>query len=105
LSSRGTITNVEPRKWVSKILYVKLSLSFFLELVWILIGTYFAFGDTSSCDKEVVLTMKFAVLTEWFVALIVMIGIVIVFDPLGKKRDYSGTEREFQKATKMWENR
>ncbi|XP_064620702.1 diacylglycerol lipase-beta-like isoform X3 [Lineus longissimus] len=103
-STRGTIANVEPRKWLPKILYLKLALGVFVELAWILLGTYFAFGDTSMCDNQVVLTMKIAVVTEWFVAVVAIVGIIIIFDPLGK-RDLSETERDFQNAAKIWENR
>lgn len=99
VSMQGTITNTRPRRQLSKLIYMKLAISF-PELVWNILGTYWAFGKSSGCELHVVAAVKGAVLSGWVIAVIVIIGIIVVFDPLGGKRDTSA-----ESAKRVWEAR
>ena len=88
---------------MSKLIYTKLVISI-PELVWNILGTYWAFGLSSGCEIHVVWTVKGAVLSGWAIAFIVIIGIVIVFDPLGGNRE-SGSLDGADNAKKVWEIR
>ena len=102
-SMQGTITNVWPRRKLSKLIYVKLAISL-VELVWNILGTYWAFGKSSGCELHVVLTVKGAVLSGWVLAFIVMIGIIVVFDPLGGKKEVPSLQGA-DSAKRVWEIR
>ncbi|XP_053393222.1 diacylglycerol lipase-beta-like isoform X2 [Mercenaria mercenaria] len=82
VSMQGTITNCAARRKMSKLIYVKFAITF-PELAWNIMGTYWAFGMSSGCEKHVVLTVKGVVLFGWVMGIVVLIGIAVVFDPLG----------------------
>ena len=48
VSSRGTIADPRPRRAIAPLLYVKITL-FAPELLWTVLGTYWAFDDSSDC--------------------------------------------------------
>ena len=48
ISSRGSIMNTRPRRHIHVPLYLKLAL-FLPELLWTVLGTYWAFDDQSNC--------------------------------------------------------
>lgn len=95
VSMQGTITNCAPRKKISKIIYVKLAITF-PELAWNIMGTYWAFGMSSGCEKHVVLTVKGVVLFGWVMGIVVLIGIAVVFDPLGALHHTVSTSQQQQ---------
>lgn len=103
ISMQGTVTNTHPRRRMNKLIYTKFGISL-PELVWNILGTYWAFGLSSGCELHVVWTVKGAVLSGWVIAFIVIVGILIVFDPLGGKRD-SGSLQGADNAKKVWEIR
>ena len=103
ISMQGTITNTHPRRRMNKLIYTKLGISI-PELVWNILGSYWAFGLSSGCEVHVVWTVKGAVLSGWVIALIVIVGILIVFDPLGGNRD-SGSLQGADNAKRVWEIR
>ncbi|XP_023932665.1 sn1-specific diacylglycerol lipase beta [Lingula anatina] len=84
LSTRGTILNIRPRRHITKFLYLRVAL-FFPELVWNILGAIWAFDESLDCDTHVVWTVKGVVISMWVLLLGVFIGLLIVFDPLGKK--------------------
>ncbi|XP_033734525.1 sn1-specific diacylglycerol lipase beta-like isoform X2 [Pecten maximus] len=84
-SMQGSIMYPYPRKRMPRLLYVKMSVSV-PELAWIVLGTYWSFGLASGCEPSVVMTVKGAVLCGWVIAFLILIGLFIVFDPLGGLR-------------------
>ncbi|KAK2160528.1 hypothetical protein LSH36_131g02023 [Paralvinella palmiformis] len=82
VSSRGTIVNVGPRRHLSLILYCKLFM-LLPEFAVTLLGTLWAFDLESNCDKTVVYAMRATALSGWLVLACLIIGIAVVFDPLG----------------------
>lgn len=58
------------------------------EFVWNVLGTYWSFGlsNTSDCEPSVVMTVRGAVLCGWVMAFVILVGLFIVFDPLGGLR-------------------
>ena len=84
-SMRGAIIEVHQRRLIPLIIYAKAVL-FFPELVWLGIGTFWAFTSKEPCSFLVVSTVKSAVVIGWVMFVSLMIGILIVFDPVGHKR-------------------
>jgi len=120
-SMQGSITNSYPRKRITKLLYIKIGVSF-PELIWNCMGTYWSFGWSSSgCETHIVRTVQGAVISGWILALILLVGLGVVFDPLGGKstrprthsqlvRLESNTREQFVNraraaARKTWERR
>lgn len=112
-SMSGTITNFWPRRRMSKLIYIKLAISL-PELAWNIMGTYWAFGKSSGCEAHVVMIVKGAVITGWVIGLIVVIGIAVVFDPLGALHPIQGQQDSQGKemaaaaamsAKRVWERR
>nr|XP_022316925.1 sn1-specific diacylglycerol lipase beta-like isoform X2 [Crassostrea virginica] len=83
VSTRGTIMITAPRKNLTKLLYLKLVITL-PELVWNILGTYWSFLESSNCQEFVVRTVQGAVITGWVLGVLIIIGVAIVFDPLGK---------------------
>ncbi|KAG8185295.1 hypothetical protein JTE90_023903 [Oedothorax gibbosus] len=84
ISSRGTVTQTRPRRHLCKILYLRL-LVMIVETVWNSIGTKWAFTPADhSCEaKEVVLLVQIIAVCSWGLITIMLLGIVLVFDPIG----------------------
>ncbi|KAL5018349.1 hypothetical protein ScPMuIL_004071 [Solemya velum] len=82
ISMKGSMTNIHPRRKLTKLIYVRIALTI-PEFAWNILGTYWAFGQTDQCLPEVVGTVKGVVLSGWCIAVIVIVGIIIIFDPLG----------------------
>ncbi|XP_061191420.1 diacylglycerol lipase-beta-like isoform X2 [Saccostrea echinata] len=118
VSSRGTIMITGPRKKLAKLLYLKLVITV-PEIVWNILGTYWSFLRSSNCQVFVVKTVQGAVLTGWILGVLVIIGIIVVFDPLGKlnkikprisgelqsKESTQFLEGAMSAAKKAWEKR
>lgn len=82
-SMLGTITNVEPRKPVSSLIILKLVL-FAVDIAWTGIGTYWAFSEhVVDCSPVVVNVVKGATIVGWIMLFFLLVGILLVFDPLG----------------------
>ena len=116
-SMQGTITQPHPRKRIPLLLYIKTAV-IVPDLVWMAIGTFWAFGKSYGCDYYVVLTVKGAVICAWVAMFVTIIGILIIFDPLGNAKHKHKYERymtcgvgeslESSQATmaaKIWERR
>lgn len=105
VSMQGTIMITSPRKKLSKLLYLKIIITL-PELVWNILGTYWSFLQSSNCQEFVVRTVQGAVITGWVLGVIVMIGIAIVFDPLGKvhkKHDSSCSDLQSDEKSQILE--
>ncbi|KAK3090708.1 hypothetical protein FSP39_013912 [Pinctada imbricata] len=84
ISMKGSITNVGPREKLVLFLYIKIAISV-PELIWNILGTYWSFSESKECQRSVVWTARGAVISGWILAVIVIIGVIVVFDPLGKQ--------------------
>lgn len=113
VSMQGTITNCSPRRKMTKLIYSKFAITL-PELAWNIMGTYWAFGGSSGCEKHVVLTVKGVVIFGWVMGIVVLIGIGVVFDPLGALHQISnnresqrdGADKEISNSAKrVWETR
>jgi len=72
---QGTMRVPGPRRHVSTVLYTKLAL-FFIEIIWLVIGSYWSLGDYKNCDWTVIITVRFLIGLAWIgvVVFIIMIG-------------------------------
>ena len=82
VSMRGTIRDSHPRRHINILIYLKAAI-LLPEAVWIIIATYWAFGYSFSCDWTVYWAARGAVICAWIVGFWTIVGIVLVFDPLG----------------------
>lgn len=83
VSMKGTICNPGPRKSMSKLLYIRLTL-FLPEMVWACLGASWI-ADGVQCDRAVVNGVIATVVVSWIIILSTVVTIIIVFDPLGGK--------------------
>lgn len=97
-SMQGTITNEEPRKKVSSLIVLKLIL-YAVDVTWTAIGTYWAFSEhVVGCPSAVVIIVKGATIVGWIMLFFLLVGILIVFDPLGHLAE---TPDQVQKLWKL----
>ncbi|GMS87447.1 hypothetical protein PENTCL1PPCAC_9622, partial [Pristionchus entomophagus] len=79
ISARGAIMEANPRKPIATLLYVRVPL-FFFEIVWTTIATVAVFGGYNICNFIVFL--RVVVCLEWALIAIVVIGLLVVFNPM-----------------------
>ncbi|RMX38306.1 hypothetical protein pdam_00010928 [Pocillopora damicornis] len=100
ISIQGTVMNSRPRQLMPVLLYIQLGL-YLPELLWTILGTYWAVKNGSSCQPSLVIAVCVSVTLEWLILLVVFIGVLVLFDPLGTiHKDPFG--REF---SPLWEKR
>uniref|UniRef100_A0A8C3Y8M3 Diacylglycerol lipase-beta n=1 Tax=Catharus ustulatus TaxID=91951 RepID=A0A8C3Y8M3_CATUS len=120
VSMQGTISNPGPRKSLPKILYTRLLL-YFPEFIWAVVGAVWVSDNSVQCEKTVVNGVIGTVIASWIIIVFTVIGVVIVFDPLGGKRTFylpDGVSRNLESsqsgqllynvkssATRVWEKR
>ncbi|XP_070579406.1 diacylglycerol lipase-beta-like isoform X2 [Ptychodera flava] len=117
ISMQGTVINTYPRRHLPIFLYIRLAL-FIPEIIWVVVGTRWVFHRGNDCDPSVVATVQGAVISSWIILIFVIIGIALVFDPLGKlhvkirKNDQlqSSEAEQLRQSTQLaaqrvWENR
>ncbi|XP_059340316.1 diacylglycerol lipase-beta isoform X3 [Ammospiza nelsoni] len=117
---QGTISNPGPRKSLPKILYTRLLL-YFPEFIWAVVGAVWVSDNSVQCEKTVVNGVIGTVIASWIIIIFTIIGVVIVFDPLGGKKTFylpEGVSRNLESshsgqllynvkssATRVWEKR
>ncbi|NXL24213.1 DGLB lipase, partial [Setophaga kirtlandii] len=122
VSMQGTISNPGPRKSLPKILYTRLLL-YFPEFIWAVVGAVWVSDNSVQCEKTVINGVTGAVIASWIIIIFTIIGVVIVFDPLGGKKTFylpepDGVSRDLESshseqllysvkssATRVWEKR
>lgn len=120
ISMQGTIANPGPRKCMPKLLYVRLAL-YVPELVWAVLGAIWVSDNSVRCDLALVHVVLLTVIASWLIIVFTTIAILIVFDPMGRKKAlyFEGSENhdlessESQQlmynvkktATRVWETR
>ncbi|NXB94670.1 DGLB lipase, partial [Vidua chalybeata] len=120
VSMQGTISNPGPRKSLPKILYTRLLL-YFPEFIWAVVGAVWVSDNSVQCEKTVINGVMGTVIASWIIIIFTIIGVVIVFDPLGGKKTFylpDGVSRNLESsqsgqllynvkssATRVWEKR
>ncbi|NXR11470.1 DGLB lipase, partial [Semnornis frantzii] len=120
VSMQGTISNPGPRKSLPKLLYVRLLLCL-PELIWAVVGAVWVSDSSVHCERTVVNAIVVTVVASWVIIIFTIIGVVIVFDPLGGKKTFyltDGVGRNLESsqsgqllynvkstATRVWEKR
>lgn len=85
VSMQGTITNPGPRRSIPTLIYVR-TLLYVPELCWAVLGAVWVSDDSPGCDKSVVNAVIGAVVASWIILFFTVVAVLIVFDPLGSKR-------------------
>ncbi|KGL73154.1 Sn1-specific diacylglycerol lipase beta, partial [Tinamus guttatus] len=85
ISMRGTISNPGPRKSLPKLLYTRLLL-YLPEFIWAVVGAVWVSDSSVHCEKTVMSVIFGTVVASWIIIVFTIIGVIIVFDPLGGKK-------------------
>ncbi|KAK6481755.1 sn1-specific diacylglycerol lipase beta-like [Huso huso] len=120
VSMQGSISNSGPRRSIPALIYVR-TLLYVPELVWAVLGAVWVSNDSPGCDKSVVNAVIGAVVASWIILFFTVVAVLIVFDPLGSKRQgylVSHGDRDLQSsqsaqlmyrarslAARVWESR
>ncbi|KAF6020892.1 DAGLB [Bugula neritina] len=97
-SSKGNISECSFRRHVAQVLYVKLAL-FIMEVVWLVMGTYWATFEYKNCDFIIVGTVRAMVSLAWIGVFVFTIMFIFLFSPLGN--DSSSVDD----ASNIWRRR
>ncbi|XP_053625212.1 diacylglycerol lipase-beta-like isoform X2 [Plodia interpunctella] len=111
-SARGTITDVDKRKFVSPLLLLKVLLVL-PEIALNVMGTMWMFCDVIKCtvkDSFSSIVIQSIVLFNWVQLGLTLLGLFMVFDPLGSVRygdmqDTPNQVRHHRKVTGLWSRR
>ena len=95
ISSKGTIVDTSERRYLSVFLYIRLFLCI-PDIVWTALGSQWAFQEMH-CDAIAVAVIRTAVVVGWLLVLALIIGIAVVFDPLGHHHSGSGSQQEHER--------
>ncbi|KAM9716638.1 diacylglycerol lipase-beta [Menidia menidia] len=90
VSAQGTITNPGPRRSMPSLVYLR-ALLYIPELVWACLGAVWVSDDSRGCDPATVGAVISAVVASWILLLSTALGVVFVFDPLGRPRSQPAT--------------
>uniref|UniRef100_A0A8C0FDG8 Diacylglycerol lipase-beta n=1 Tax=Bubo bubo TaxID=30461 RepID=A0A8C0FDG8_BUBBB len=91
ISMQGTISNPGPRKSLPKLLYTRLLL-YLPEFIWAVLGAVWVSDSSVHCEKTVINVIMGTVIASWVIIIFTIIGVVIVFDPLGGKKTFYLTD-------------
>ncbi|NXN95546.1 DGLB lipase, partial [Rhinopomastus cyanomelas] len=91
VSMQGTISNPGPRKSLPKLLYTRLLL-YVPEFIWAVAGAVWVSDSSVRCEKTVINVILGTVIASWVIIIFTIIGVVIVFDPLGGKKTFYFTD-------------
>ncbi|KFO03585.1 Sn1-specific diacylglycerol lipase beta, partial [Balearica regulorum gibbericeps] len=91
VSMQGTISNPGPRKSLPKLLYTRLLL-YLPEFIWAVVGAVWVSDSSVHCEKTVINVVIGTVIASWVIIVFTIIGVVIVFDPLGGKKTFYLTD-------------
>ncbi|KAG2455682.1 DGLB lipase, partial [Polypterus senegalus] len=85
VSMQGTITNPGPRRSIPTLIYIR-TILYVPELVWACLGAMWVSDTSLGCEVSVVRAVIVAVIASWIILFFTAVAIMIVFDPLGRKR-------------------
>uniref|UniRef100_A0A3B5KZK0 Diacylglycerol lipase-beta n=1 Tax=Xiphophorus couchianus TaxID=32473 RepID=A0A3B5KZK0_9TELE len=85
VSAQGTITNPGARRSMPALVYLR-ALLYIPEFVWACLGAVWVSDDSRGCAPATVGAVITAVITSWVILLFTGLGVVFVFDPMGRRR-------------------
>ncbi|KAM6121957.1 diacylglycerol lipase-beta isoform 2-T2 [Phoenicopterus ruber ruber] len=91
LSALVYVSMQGPRKSLPKLLYTRLFL-YLPEFIWAVVGAVWVSDDSVQCEKTVINVIIGTVIASWVIIIFTVIGVVIVFDPLGGKKTFYFTD-------------
>ncbi|XP_046750668.1 diacylglycerol lipase-beta-like isoform X2 [Diprion similis] len=101
-SSKGSITDTYSRRLVEPLLTVKVLL-IFPEVAWNVLGTFWVFTRHVECsdDNYTIPVVEGLVLFHWVLLGLTMLGLALVFDPLGSLGLEDKTLQDFEEHRKV----
>lgn len=85
ISAQGTIMNPGPRRSMPALVYLRFLL-YFPELIWACLGAVWVSDGSTGCKPAEVGAVIGAVVSSWIILLSMVVGVLVVFDPLGSQR-------------------
>lgn len=85
VSAQGTIMNPGPRRSMPGLVYFRAFL-YLPEFIWACLGAVWVNDDSSGCDPAAVGAVIGAVIFSWVIILFTVVGVLVVFDPMGSQR-------------------
>ncbi|XP_067286851.1 diacylglycerol lipase-beta [Pseudorasbora parva] len=85
VSAQGTIMNPGPRRSMLALVYLRAVL-YVPELVWAILGAIWVSDDSTGCNPAEVGAVLGAVMSSWIILVCMVVGVLVVFDPLGSRR-------------------
>ena len=83
ISMRGTIMDTRLRSSITTYIYIRLFL-FVPEIVLTVMGSVWIFNPGVNCDSDIIWTIRVLVGCQWAVLILVLIIVIIFFNPMGK---------------------
>ena len=75
------------------------------EIIWTGFGSFWAFKNSTNCAEYLVITVKVLVLCAWLLIFVILIGLLVVFDPSGSRSNNDHRSTSVSAAKKLWEMR
>uniref|UniRef100_A0A673J2L1 Sn1-specific diacylglycerol lipase beta-like n=1 Tax=Sinocyclocheilus rhinocerous TaxID=307959 RepID=A0A673J2L1_9TELE len=85
ISAQGTIMNPGPRRSMPALVYLR-ALLYFPEFIWACLGAVWVSDNSTGCKPAEVGAVIGAVVSSWIILLSMVVGVLVVFDPLGSQR-------------------
>ncbi|TRY83776.1 hypothetical protein DNTS_025261, partial [Danionella cerebrum] len=85
VSAQGSIMNPGRRRSMPLLVYVR-ALLYFPEFLWACVGAVWVSDSSSGCEREEIVAVIGAVVSSWVILLWTLLGVLVVFDPLGSVR-------------------
>ena len=82
VSMLGTVMEARPRRHMPILLYIQVFL-YLPEASWTILGTYWVVNKSVNCELGVTIAVWVSVVLQWSILLAVLIGVMLLFDPLG----------------------
>ena len=80
---RGSVMDSDQRLSIRKYIYIRLLL-FIPEIVLTIAGSIWIFHPGKDCDTDIVWSIRVLVGFQWVVIVVVVIFVLILFNPMGK---------------------
>ncbi|XP_062382273.1 diacylglycerol lipase-beta [Sardina pilchardus] len=85
VSARGTIMNPGPRRSMPALVYFR-AILYIPEFIWACLGAVWVNDDSRGCDPAAVGAVIGAVISSWVIIFFTVVGVLVVFDPMGAPR-------------------
>ncbi|XP_060795610.1 diacylglycerol lipase-beta [Neoarius graeffei] len=121
VSAQGTIMNPGPRRSMPVLVYIR-GILFLPECAWACLGAAWVYEYSAGCELTEIGLVLGTVIVSWIIFVFMMVGVLVVFDPLGSLwhppvtqhsdlRDLEGNESSQlfstarSLAVRVWESR